>query len=91
MKELTIDVAIHCMKAIICQEPCEECSYYGTTGTDHCEDDAVCMAIKALEMQEKLKTWIKRYEETQKVYGNDKSFSREKLIDILYLCGKIYE
>ncbi len=49
MSDMTIQNAIHCMKAIICEEVCEECDYYGKTGTDHCEADAVRMAIKALE------------------------------------------
>ena len=51
MSDMTIQHAIHCMKAMICEEVCEECDYYGKTGTDHCEADAVRMAIKALEEQ----------------------------------------
>lgn len=51
MSDMTIQSAIHCMKAMICEEVCEECDYYGKTGTDHCEADAVRMAIKALEEQ----------------------------------------
>ena len=51
MIDMTIQNAIHCMKAMICEEVCEECDYYGKTGTDHCEADAVRMAIKALEEQ----------------------------------------
>lgn len=51
MSDITIQNAIHCMKAMICEEICEECDYYGKTGTDHCEADAVRMAIKALEEQ----------------------------------------
>lgn len=51
MNDMTIQNAIHCMKAMICEEVCEECEYYGKTGTDHCEADAVRMAIKALEEQ----------------------------------------
>lgn len=51
MSDMTIQNAIHCMKAMICEEVCEECDYYGKTGTDHCEADAVRMAIKALEEQ----------------------------------------
>lgn len=37
------------MKAMVCEELCEECRYYGTTGTDHCEKDAIRMAIQALD------------------------------------------
>jgi len=51
MSDMTIQNAIHCMKAMICEAVCEECDYYGKTGTDHCEEDAVRMAIKALEEQ----------------------------------------
>ena len=51
MSDMTIQNAIHCMKAMICEAVCEECDYYGKTGTDHCEADAVRMAIKALEAQ----------------------------------------
>ena len=48
---MTEQIAIHCLKAIICEEVCEECELYGQTGTDHCETDAVRIAIKALEKQ----------------------------------------
>lgn len=58
MDKMTLEIAIHCMKTMICREVCEECPYYGTTGTDHCEDDAIIKAIAALEMQEKLKERI---------------------------------
>lgn len=61
MSDMTIQNAIHCMKAMICEEVCEECDYYGKTGTDHCEADAIRMAIKALEEQSRWKKgkWIK--------------------------------
>ena len=48
---MTEQIAIHCLKAIICEEVCEECELYGQTGTDHCEADAVRIAIEALEKQ----------------------------------------
>lgn len=51
MSDMTTQNAIYCMKAILCEAVCEECDYYGKTGTDHCEADAVRMAIKALEEQ----------------------------------------
>lgn len=51
MSDMTTQNAIYCMKAMLCEEVCEECDYYGKTGTDHCEADAVRMAIKALEEQ----------------------------------------
>lgn len=51
MSDMTRQNAIYCMKAMLCEEACEDCDYYGKTGTDHCEADAVRMAIKALEEQ----------------------------------------
>lgn len=83
MAEMTTEIAIHCMKAENCEEVCQNCLMYGKVGIDHCEYDAHRLAIKALEMQTKLKTWIRRYKETQKEYEDDKSFSKEKLISIL--------
>jgi hypothetical protein len=50
-RKMSTEIAIHCMKAGICEEVCEECQYYGTTGTDHCEEDAIRMAISALGKQ----------------------------------------
>ena len=52
---MTEQIAIHCLKAIICEEVCEECELYGQTGTDHCETDAVRIAIEALEKQAEYK------------------------------------
>lgn len=51
MSDMTTQNAIYCMKAMLCEEVCEDCDYYGKTGTDHCEADAIRMAIKALEEQ----------------------------------------
>ena len=44
-------IALHCMKAYseYHNEMCEECPIYGETGTDHCFEDALEMAIKALK------------------------------------------
>lgn len=42
---------IYCLKAQSerYSEVCEECPLYGQTGVDHCCEDALQMAIKALE------------------------------------------
>lgn len=53
--------AIYCMKAnsILHSEICEECPLYGDTGVDHCFEEALYEAIKALE-QEPCKDAISR-------------------------------
>ena len=45
--------AIYCMKAnsILHSEICEECPLYGDTGVDHCFEDGLDEAIKALEQE----------------------------------------
>lgn len=45
--------AIYCLKAQSerYSEVCEECPLYGQTGVDHCCDDALQMAITALQNQ----------------------------------------
>lgn len=45
------EAALHCLRAMIDEEVCEECPLYGTTGTDHCEKDCVRFAIQALEQK----------------------------------------
>ena len=44
-------VVLHCLRAMIDEENCEECPIYGMTGTDHCEKDCVRLAINALEQE----------------------------------------
>lgn len=45
--------AIYCLKAQseLYSEVCEECPLYGQTGVDHCCEDALQMAITALQNQ----------------------------------------
>ena len=43
------EAVLHCLRAMIDEELCEECPLYGTTGTDHCEKDCVRLAIEELE------------------------------------------
>lgn len=50
--------ALHCLKAMIEEEVCEECKLYGTTGTDHCEADCVRVAIEALKKEPRKGHWI---------------------------------
>lgn len=45
--------ALHCLRAMVEEEVCEECKLYGTTGTDHCEADCVRVAIEALKKDSK--------------------------------------
>lgn len=49
---------LHCLKSMIDEEVCEECPLYGTTGTDHCEEDCVRLAINALSSSENPNKWI---------------------------------
>ncbi len=50
---MKVSEAIYCMKAESerYSEVCEECPLYGKTGCDHCQNDAIDMAIKSLEKQ----------------------------------------
>lgn len=64
---MTIENAIYCLKADseLHSEICEECKLYGQTGTDHCYDDAVELAIKSLEAWQNV---IKEIEQFQNEY-----------------------
>lgn len=48
---MTENIAIYCLKAAseLNPEMCEKCPLYGQTGADHCCEDALQVAIKALE------------------------------------------
>lgn len=52
---MTENIAIYCLKAAseLNPEMCEECPLYGQTGADHCCEDALQVAIKALEELQK--------------------------------------
>lgn len=52
------EAVLHCLKAMIDEEVCEECPLYGTTGTDHCEKDCVRLAINALSRSENPNKWV---------------------------------
>ena len=48
---MKIEEAIYCLKAQseLYSEVCEECPLYGQTGVDHCCEDALQLAITALQ------------------------------------------
>lgn len=79
---MKVSEAIYCMKAGSerYSEVCEECNLYGKTGCDHCQEDALEVAIKSLEMQDKLKQWIANYKNPE---FKDVMITRDNLIDIL--------
>ena len=63
--------AIYCLKAQSERhsEVCEECPQYGKTGVDHCCEDALQLAITALQNQP---VWIplpETYRESEVEYG----------------------
>lgn len=55
---MTENIAIYCLKAAseLNTEMCEECPLYGQTGADHCCEDALQVAIKALEELQQYRT-----------------------------------
>lgn len=55
---MTENIAIYCLKAAseLNPEMCEECPLYGQTGADHCCEDALQVAIKALEELQQYRT-----------------------------------
>lgn len=55
---MTENIAIYCLKAAseLNTEMCEECPLYGQTGADHCCEDALQVAIKALEELKQYRT-----------------------------------
>lgn len=52
---MTENEAVYCLKADSesHSEVCEECDLYGLVGCDHCQNDAIEFAIKALEEVQK--------------------------------------
>ncbi len=55
---MTENEAIFCIKAEseLYPEICDECKLYGKTGCDHCHEDAMELAIKALEEVQQYRT-----------------------------------
>lgn len=77
MQKMSEEIAIYCLKAESesYSEVCEECSMYGNVGCDHCYNDAINMAIEALEKQSMVNkifheyTELKRELDTYKAIG----------------------
>ena len=55
---MTIANTLHCLRVMVDEENCENCPCYGETGTDHCEKDAVRVAIASLEAWDEIKQEI---------------------------------
>lgn len=69
MNDAEKQAVLHCLKAMIDEEVCEECPLYGTTGTDHCEKDCVRLAINALSSAENPNKWIPVSERLPEEHG----------------------
>ena len=69
------EAVLHCLRAMIDEELCEECPLYGTTGTDHCEKDCVRLAINALEQE----PFINKPCVSEKVCEHDKQMVLDKI------------
>lgn len=68
MEEMTVEIALHCMKTSLCELQCQECPMYGKVGTDHCDEAAHRLAIKALEIMENIPNLISKLEKEQIEY-----------------------
>lgn len=88
---MTENIAIYCLKAAseLNTEMCEECPLYGQTGADHCCEDALQVAIKALEelqqyraigTVEECRAAVEQLENEQKFWKHayDKDLGKEK-------------
>lgn len=60
------EAVLHCLRAMIDEELCEECPLYGMTGTDHCEKDCVRLAIEELEQKPCEDKYIKEIDHLRK-------------------------
>lgn len=54
--------AVYCLKEMSESNPevCEECPLYGQKGTDHCSEEALRVAIEALEANKKITEIVNR-------------------------------
>ena len=89
---MTNEIALYCMKAYseYYSEVCAECPIYGETGTDHCFEDALEMAIKALEQGDALRELRQEIvgirdceEERPNRFGRDKLIAYERVIGLV--------
>ena len=77
---MTENIAIYCLKAAseLNPEMCEECPLYGQTGADHCCEDALQVAIKALEELQQYRA-IGTPEECRAAVENDKGTLQDEI------------
>lgn len=78
---MTESDGIYCMKAMSESNPevCEECPLYGQTGTDHCSEEAIRVAIKALEHQIEINNMALIQSHRKCVLGRDEMYSDSTL------------
>lgn len=79
--------AIYCLKAQSerYSEVCEECPLYGQTGVDHCYEDALQMAITALQNQP---VWIPVSERLPESYRESEPYKQTKVDEIRSMTDK---
>ena len=86
------EAVLHCLRAMIDEELCEECPLYGTTGTDHCEKDCVRLAIDELE-QKPCEDAISRKAVLDTLERMDKALDEDRTVesykDLLRECYKV--
>ena len=82
---MTNEIALYCMKAYseYYSEVCEECPIYGETGTDHCFEDALEMAIKALKQNESAEEWYKLFVEKLEQEPSGDAISRQAVLELV--------
>ena len=74
---MTIDDIKHCLKVMVDCEVCEECNFYGTTGTDHCEHDCVCGALDIINKYQKIQEIVRWNNSPSPYYKPDGQLFRE--------------
>ena len=86
------EAVLHCLRAMIDEELCEECPLYGTTGTDHCEKDCVRLAIDELG-QKPCEDAISRKAVLDTLERMDKALDEDRTVesykDLLRECYKV--
>lgn len=87
---MTENEAIYCLKADSesHSEVCEECNLHGLVGCDHCQNDAIEVAIKALEEVQQYRA-IGTPEEYREAVEKQTAISRE-IIEGKYFCPKCH-
>ena len=77
---MTKEETLYCMKAnsVLHPEICEECPLYGDTGIDHCFEDALDEAIKALEQEPCEDVAKECYEDLCRYFGDAKDILKNR-------------